>query len=82
MKIYEETHISKFKFWGQAETNVKSWAFNESEWESLEQFFEDCYPDGIEDEVLNDTLSFDLEFIELTTGKYVFTEPEKEEEEE
>ena len=61
MKICEEKSIKDFEFWAGACDFAKR--LTDDEWELLEDYFNDCYPDGILDTELNDCFWFDDEIL-------------------
>ena len=61
MKVYYETSIQEFEFWGEAENHANM--LTESELDQFEDFVNEAYPEGIEDTQLNDWMWFDFESI-------------------
>ena len=66
MKIYTETNLSSFEFWGPAVDNVSSLTSNELQ--ELEFMLEDVYPDGIDATDLNDLFAYDEDLIATWLG--------------
>ena len=61
MKVYYETSIRAFEFWGEAENHA--YMLTDSELDRFEDFVNEAYPKGIEDTQLNDWMWFDFESI-------------------
>lgn len=59
MKIYEEKDLKDFEFWAGASDFAKR--LTDEEWELLEDYFNDYYPDGLSATELNDCFWFDTE---------------------
>lgn len=76
MKIFTEQSIRNFEFWSGAKNNAAELTYDQME--QLESILEDMYPDGIDENVLNDILWFDFE----TVKEWLGIEEEEEEEEE
>ena len=66
MKIYEETNLLGFDFWGYAIDTFNSLTLEEVN--QVEACLEDCYPDGIGKTELNDIFAFDEDFIAECCG--------------
>lgn len=62
MKIYTETSLQNFEFWGNARINVNEY-LSEEQIDTLENILEDLYPDGIEETDLNDLFAYEFETI-------------------
>lgn len=83
MKVYTETTIHDFEFWSGAKDTVEYLTYEELE--TLEQIFDEMYPDGIEDSHLNDIFWFEDDWIAEMLGYEDFEaimNRDKEEEEE
>lgn len=61
MKISEEKTLKDFEFWAGAREFANR--LNDDEWEFLEAFFEELYPDGISNTDLNDIFWFNTEML-------------------
>lgn len=61
MKIYEEKDLREFEFWAGASDFAKR--LTSDEWDVLEDYFNECYPNGIDATTLNDCFWFDNEFL-------------------
>ena len=59
MKIYEEKSIKDFEFWAGAREFANR--LNDDEWDILELYVTEMYPDGISNTDLNDLFWFDNE---------------------
>lgn len=59
MRITSETSINDFEFWAGAINNKNR--FSKDEMERIEFMLEDCYPDGIDETMLNDAMWFEPE---------------------
>ena len=59
MKICEEKNIKDFKFWAGARDFAKR--LTDDEWELLEDYFNDYYPDGLSSTELTDCFWFGAE---------------------
>ncbi len=59
MKTYSETTLNEFKFWAGAIDNKNR--FSMEEMEQIEFMLEDCYPDGIDETMVNDIFWFEPE---------------------
>lgn len=59
MKTYSETTLNEFKFWAGAVDNKNRFSMDEVE--QIESMLEDCYPDGMEDTMINDIFWFEPE---------------------
>ena len=72
MKIYEETTLKDFDFWMGARAFADR--LNNDEWEILELYFDEAYPEGIANTDLNDIFWFDqemlLEIINVTEKEF------------
>lgn len=59
MKIYEEKSIKDFEFWAGVRNFTNR--LNDDEWDILELYVTEMYPDGISNTDLNDLFWFDNE---------------------
>ena len=59
MKLYTEESLVNFKFWAGGADNRNRFSYTEME--TIESILEDCYPDGMEDTMLNDIFWFEPE---------------------
>lgn len=66
MKIYYEDYLHDFNFWSGAKDNVRF--LNEDDFSAIELVFEEMYPDGIEETVLNDFFRFDMDEVSKILG--------------
>ena len=61
MRVYSEMSLTSFEFWSGAKDNAKKLDYYE-----LEQFdyiFEDIYPNGVDETLINDAFWFDFAII-------------------
>ena len=61
MKVLEELNLSEFKAWSGGKDTLETLTDNQIE--RVQEFIEECYPDGVEDLQLNDFLWFERDFI-------------------
>lgn len=73
MKVYSRISLKNFEPWGGAESVFCRLSLEEIE--ILEEIFEDCYPDGIEDTTLNYIFKFDTEWVFELIG--IFTDDDE-----
>ena len=66
MKIYTETSLSDFKFWGGAEDLANE--LTEEQFNIIEAHFEEQYPDGMTEEDVNDIFRFDEDYVAQLLG--------------
>lgn len=66
MKIYEETNIRDFKFWGGAEDRITN--LTDKDWDLIEPELEMLYPDGMSDDELNGIFWFEFDMIAQILG--------------
>ena len=59
MKIYEEKTLKDFDFWSGAREFANR--LNNDEWDILEEYFNEIYPEGIANTDLNDIFWFETE---------------------
>ena len=72
MKIYMEKSIKDFEFWSGAKTTVEYLTLEELD--IIEECLEDCYPDGIDETMLNDIFWFESDIIAEWLGYNDFEE--------
>ena len=58
--------LNDFKFWGEAKDNVKY--INEENLTLIELVLEEMYPEGIEENMLNDLFRFDIDEVAKILG--------------
>ena len=58
MKMYNETSLTVFRWWGGAELNARMLSF--SELDMLDDILTELYPNGIDSTMLNDAMRFDF----------------------
>lgn len=85
MKIYTETSLKDFEFWGGAVDTVKY--LTDEEMDTIESTLEDLYPDGMSDTEINDFFWFEDDYIAELLGygnfeEIMYRDEEEEEEEE
>lgn len=61
MKIYEEKSIKDFEFWAGAREFADH--LSDDEWDILEAYLSETYPEGIANTDLNDLFWFDNEIL-------------------
>lgn len=61
MKIYCDECLRGFEFWSGAKDNAEKLTLDELD--SLDEIFEDIYPDGVDKTELNDLFWFDFGYI-------------------
>lgn len=66
MKIIREESLSNFEFWSGAIDNAAK--LTQEQFDTLESFLEDEYPEGITETELNDLFWFDFDFISNMLG--------------
>ena len=66
MKIYTEMSLSSFEFWSGAEDIVNE--LTDEQLYTIEQQLEEQYPDGIDEESLNDLFRFEEDYIAQILG--------------
>lgn len=67
MKIITETDIRDFQFWSGGRDRASSIKCAE-DWDAIEFFLEDIYPDGMTDTQLNDIFWFDFDSLAQACG--------------
>lgn len=67
MKIISEMSVRNFQFWSGGADRAKDIKCDE-DWDSIEAFLEEIYPDGIEDSQLNDIFWFDFDSLAEACG--------------
>lgn len=72
MKVYTETTLNDFEFWGGAKDTVKY--LTAGELDTIEAMLEDIFPDGIDDTELNDFFWFEDDTIAEWLGYSDFEE--------
>lgn len=72
MKIYEEKTLKDFEFWAGAREFANR--LIDDEWDILEEYFNEGYPDGIANTDLNDIFWFDsdalLEILNVSDDEF------------
>lgn len=66
MKIYTEMSLSSFEFWSGAEIIANE--LTDEQLYTIEQHLEEQYPDGMDDEELNDLFRFEEDYIAQILG--------------
>jgi hypothetical protein len=61
MKMYSETSLTAFQWWGGADLNARM--LTESELDILDDVMTELYPNGIDMTLLNDIMRFDFEAV-------------------
>lgn len=61
MKIYDEINLYDFEFWGEAKHTIEYLTIGD--FEQIEEYLEDCFPDGIDATTLNDIFWFEEDTI-------------------
>lgn len=61
MKVYNETSLASFRFWGSAVENAAMLSIEELD--QIEFIFEDIYPDGMDEVTINDVFRFDFGWV-------------------
>ena len=61
MKIVCYRNFRDVDFWGPAKENIKKLSFDDMD--ILENFFEECFPDGIYELQLNDFVAYDFDYL-------------------
>lgn len=74
MKIYK--NLCDFNFWGGAKDNVEY--LTEDDFNTIELDLESMYPDGIEENELNDLFRFDMDEVSKILGYDDFDDLKKE----
>lgn len=77
MKVYKEIDLKDFTPWSGAKARFDD--MSDDELEMVQQFIEECYPDGIEETTLNDILWFEDELIGELIGRELFVHDNEEE---
>jgi hypothetical protein len=67
MKLFKEESLSNFQFWSGAEDHAEK--LTSKELDQIESELESQYPDGIDENELNDFFRFDFETILKWIGK-------------
>ena len=70
MKIYRDTSLRYFEFWGAAYDNVTE--LSHDDLDSIETILEDLYPDGMDATDLNDLFCYDFDTVLEWVGKERF----------
>lgn len=66
MYVRRDIHLKDFEFWAGAIYTVKY--LTDEDMEALEQVFEELYPEGIDEMMLNDTFWFDEDWLAEMLG--------------
>lgn len=66
MKIWMEQSLRDFEFWSGAKSNASQ--LNDEQFDRLESYLEDLYPDGVDEYVLNDLFWHDFDWIRDILG--------------
>ena len=66
MKIYTETSLNNFEFWSGAEETANTLDY--SDLNTIEAHLEMEYPDGIDEEDLNDIFRFEEDYVAQILG--------------
>lgn len=66
MKITTEQKLSEFEFWSGAKDRAEN--LTDEEFDTIEQYFEDLYPDGMNNTQINDWFWFEFEEIAQWIG--------------
>lgn len=72
MKIYRETTLTNFEFWGGAKCRAEKLTY--SELEQITEILEELYPDGIDETTVNDLFWFEEDTIAEWLGYNSFEE--------
>ena len=72
MKIYRETTLKDFEFWGGAKCRAEKLTY--SELEQITEILEELYPDGIDETTVNDLFWFEEDTIAEWLGYNSFEE--------
>ena len=72
MKIYEEKSLSNFEFWSGGKDTVKY--LTEAELDTIENIFEELYPEGMSDDEVNNYFRFEDDTIAQWLGYNNFEE--------
>ena len=75
MRIYSDTSLLNFEFWSGAKDRACVLTYQQME--TIEQYLEDLYPDGMEDAELNDFFWFEEDTIAEWLGFDSFEKLEK-----
>lgn len=61
MRIYREQSLWNFEFWSGARHNAEQ--LTAEQFDQVESILEDCYPEGIDETLINDLFWFEFETI-------------------
>lgn len=61
MKMYNETSLTAFRWWGGAELNARM--LTESELDMLDDMLIELYPNGMSETLINDVMWFEFDFV-------------------
>lgn len=72
MKITKEIDLEDFEFWGQGRELAE--LLDSSDFETIEHYLDEVYPEGLDEVDLNDIFSFEEEHIANILGYHDYEE--------